>query len=223
MARIAGFLYLCMAAFGVLAMAVTSGIARTDAVTTLTSIRNASGLIRIGLGADVISSLAFLLTAMALYALLRHVRPLAAVAMLTFVVVAVAIGFANLANQHAQLALATSIDGNSQRADASLVALFASMQNFEAAVDEMFWGLWLLPLGYLVLKSGYFPSLVALLLLIAGASWLLQSLANFLAVPFGGVAALFTAGTIGEFVFMGYLLVRGVGSPASITLRSAIA
>jgi hypothetical protein len=43
----------------------------------------------------------------------------------------------------------------------------------------MFFGLWLLPLGYLVVKSGYFPKVIGVLLAIAGAGYLVDLFTSF--------------------------------------------
>jgi hypothetical protein len=43
---------------------------------------------------------------------------------------------------------------------------------------EVFWGLWLLPFGVLVRRSGYLPRLLGLLLLVAGLAYVQHSVVS---------------------------------------------
>ena len=66
-------------------------------------------------------------------------------------------------------------------------------------VAEIFWGLWLLPFGYLVYKSGILPKVLGVLLMLGCFGYLI--------------------GIIGVLLFAGYAestLARFVGIPASV-------
>jgi hypothetical protein len=75
--------------------------------------------------------------------------------------------------------------------------------------------LWLLPLGYLVVTSGFFPKALGVLLIIGGFSWLAQFFVHFLAPDLARLASFLAIGAIGEVFFIVWPLVRGMRIPAS--------
>jgi Domain of unknown function (DUF4386) len=184
LARVAGGLYLAVAVFAVLAVSVRSSVIAPDAATTADNLRASATLFRLGFVGDLVQATCFLLTAMALYLLLRHVNRHVAAAMVTFVAVSVAIQCLNLLNQFVALSVATGEDYarvfGPAGADA-LTMLFADMHDAGFLIAQLFFGLWLLPLGYLVRKSGYVPKVLGLLLAAGGVGYLVDLVARFLA------------------------------------------
>ena len=90
------------------------------------------------------------------------------------------------------------------------------MQHNGYVIDDMFFGLWLLPLGYLVIKPGYFPKVLGVLLVIACFGYLADLFAIFLTPDLGDSVTLFVtvpAAAAGELTFMLWLLVKGVRIP----------
>jgi hypothetical protein len=76
--------------------------------------------------------------------------------------------------------------------------LFLDLWDSGILVAQVFWGLWLLPLGYLVFRSGFLPGLLGILVFIAGGGYVVDVV----------VAILFpnTDVTISYFTFVGELL-----------------
>ena len=220
LARTAGVLYLMVALCGMFAeLYVRSGIVVPgDAAATADNIRASATLFRLGFVVDLVQATCFLLTAMALYLLLRHVNRLVAAAMVTLVAVSVAIMCLNLLNQLVALSIATDGDYASALGPAgsdALAALFAEMQHDGFLIAQMFFGLWLLPLGYLVVRSGYVPRVLGVLLALGGVGYLVDLFARFLALgaaerisPFVLAPAL-----VGEVAFVAWLLVKAVRVP----------
>jgi Domain of unknown function (DUF4386) len=129
-----------------------------------------------------------LLAAMALYLLLSHVIQLAAQAMVTLVAVAVAIYSLNLLNQYTALRIATDqayLRAFGRAGSDQLVLQFADMQHNGYYLAAMFFGLWLLPLGELVITSGYLPKVLGVLLIIGGVGYLVDLFVRFLVPGFG--------------------------------------
>ena len=62
-----------------------------------------------------------------------------------------------------------------------MVGLFAGMHHDGYLIAQIFFGLWLLPLGYLVLKSGWFPAWIGALLIAGCFGYLVDTFATFLA------------------------------------------
>lgn len=220
LARTAGVLYLMVAVCGMFAeLYVRSAIVVPgDAAATAGNIRASATLFRVGFVVDLVQATCFLLTAMALYLLLRHVNRLVAAAMVTLVAVSVAIMCLNLLNQLVALSIATDVDYANALGPAgsdALATLFAEMQRDGFLIAQMFFGLWLLPLGYLVVRSGYFPRVLGLLLALGGVGYLVDLFARFLALgaaerisPFVLAPAL-----VGEVAFVAWLLVKAVRVP----------
>ena len=74
-------------------------------------------------------------------------------------------------------------------------------------VTQVFWGLWLLPLGFLVFRSGFLPKPLGILLVIGGAGYLVDSGTQFL---FPGLATISQFTFIGELLLPLWLLIKGV-------------
>ena len=221
LARLAGLLYLLVtaAAFNegyVLPRTVIAG----DATATAEHIRASATLFRLGFLGDLVAGTCWLLTAMALYVLLRHVDRLAAAAMVIFAAVGAAIQCLNQLNQYTALTVATTGGPD------SVTLMFATMQRHGYVIDEVFLGLWLVPLGYLVIRSGYFPKLLGWLLIVACAGYLIDLFTQVLAPSHSGLVATvitYPAGALGELTFLLWLLVRGIPAsrlaPASLPPR----
>jgi hypothetical protein len=218
--KTAGVLYLMVALCGMFAeLYVRSGIVVPgDAAATAGNIRASATLFRLGFVVDLVQATCFLFTAMALYLLLRHVNRLVAAAMVTLVAVSVAIMCLNLLNQLVALQIATDGDYASALGPAGsdvLATLFAEMQANGFLIAQVFFGLWLLPLGYLVVRSGSFPRVLGVLLALGGVGYLVDLFARFLALgaaerisPFVLAPAL-----VGEVAFVAWLLVKTVRVP----------
>jgi hypothetical protein len=210
LARIAGLLYLAVAVLGGFAELYVRDriVALGDPAATAQNIRASAGLFRAGFVADLAQATIFLFTAMALYLLLRGVNELAARAMVVFVAVAVAIISLNLLNQFTALQLATGEAAGS----AALAGLFAEMHGAGYLIAQVFFGLWLLPLGYLVVRSGWFPKAIGVLLIAGCFGYLIDTFVQFLApsVADGFGAVVLVPAAIGELAFVAWLLVKGV-------------
>ena len=218
LARIAGSLYLGTSLLFVFAVQMRARIIEPgDASATADNIRSSATLFRVAFVADLVSSVGFLLLALALYLLLKHVNEFAAVAMVTFVAVMTAVGYLNALNQYAALTIATSTEYTRAfglAGSSALVLMFTGIQSNGLAIQELFWGMWLLPLAYLVIKSGYFPKVLGALLIIAGLSWVAEFFAIFLLPNLPGFASILG---LGELIFAAWLLVKAVRLPTSGT------
>ena len=77
-------------------------------------------------------------------------------------------------------------------------------------IAGIFWGLWLLPMGYLVFKSGYISRIPGVLLIFAGIGYLVVSV-SFIVFP-NLDTTIVQYVTWGELVFPVWLLIRGVNT-----------
>ena len=215
LARMAGSLYLVVAVLGGFAQLFVRDrlVDLGDPAATAANIRESTALFRAGFAADLVQATFFLFTAMALYLLLRHVNELVARAMVVFVAVSVAIMCLNLLNQFVALRIATA-DGYASAFGGSneLTGLFAGMHHDGYLIAQIFFGLWLAPLGYLVVKSGWFPKALGVLLVAGCFGYLADTFVQLFApsVADGIEAFVLAPAAIGELAFIGWLLVKGV-------------
>ena len=213
LARIAGSLYLVVAVLGGFAeLYVRDRIVELgDPAATAANIRESATLFRAGFAADLVQATFYLFTAMALYLLLRHVNEMVARAMVVIVAVSVAIISLNLLNQFTALQIATGSAFGGTQADA-LTGLFAGMHHDGYLIAQIFFGLWLVPLGYLVVRSGWFPKAIGILLIVGCFGYLADTFVQFLApsVADSIEAFIVAPAAIGELAFVAWLLVKGV-------------
>jgi hypothetical protein len=80
----------------------------------------------------------------------------------------------------------------------------------------LFFGLWLIPMGWLADRSGYLPRPLGWILIGGGVGYILSVLvASLLPDASGVVYALTVPATVGELWMVGYLLVKGVRNRSS--------
>jgi len=212
-ARTAGVLYLILAACGAFAeFFVRQGlIVGGDAAATAHNILAAQPVFRLGIVLELVGQVAFVLLVLALYRVLRPVNRNHAVAMVAFVLVAVTITCLNMLNQFAALYLLGG-GGHLTAFDAAqidaLALSFLDLHHAGYLIAQVFFGLWLLPLGYLIYRSGFIPKLIGVLLMVACFGYLTDVATFFLAPGFGVEVSQFTF--VGELLLMVWLLVWGV-------------
>src|SRR5688500_16675062 len=195
-ARIAGLLYLIVAVFGVFAIIYVLGKVYSpgDAATTAANVLANSGLVRIGVVADLFQATVFAFLGMLLYQLLNHVNKSVARSMVILVAIATTIMCLNLVFEFAALLVATDPSyGTAFGAAGSnaLVMLLLDMHHYGFLIAQTFFGLWLVPLGYLAYKSGMFPRALGIMLIIGGAVYLVDMLLKFLVPDFAATVTAF--------------------------------
>jgi Domain of unknown function (DUF4386) len=173
------------------------------------------GLVRMGVVADLLDGTVFVFLAMTLYILLKHVHKGAARAMFVFVALAAAITCLVAVFEFEGLRVATGavdLATFGTQGSNSLVLLLLDTQHYGLLIAQIFFGLWLVPLGYLAYKSGWFPRALGILLVVGGACYLVDLLAAFLVPDLSQNIHAFIVipCAIAETWMVGYLLVVGV-------------
>ena len=217
LARISGFFYLLVGIFGGFAEGFVEPkmyVAGNAAATAGNVVAN-SGLLRLGVVADLLDGMFFVFTALALYMLLKDVHKSAARAMLVFVALAAAITCVSAVFEFEGLRVATgAVSATTLGVGGSnaLVLLLLDAQHYGLLTAQIFFGLWLAPLGYLAYKSGWFPKALGVLLVVASGCYLVDMLAAFLAPGFDQKihALIVIPCAVAEIWMVLYLLVVGV-------------
>ena len=186
-----------------------------DATTTVGNVLANPGLVRMGVVAHLLDATFFVLTAMIFYVLLQHVHKSVARSILVFAALAVGIKTLNAVFQFEGLRVATDASYAAAFGAAgsnALVLLLLDIQHYGTLSAQVFFGLWLAPLGYLAYKSGLFPKALGVTLVAATVCYLLDLLVAFLVPDFGKQIHPFIiiVPAIAEIWMVLYLLVVGV-------------
>ena len=210
-ARVAGALYLVANLFAPFTLLYLPSlfIVRGDAAATANSIMASESLFRVGIVGNLFTFIANILLALALYQLLKVVNRNMASLMVILFLVGVPIAMLNELSQLAVLQLLSGADYLKAFAPDQLQAivyLSLGVHDQGLLIAHVFFGLWLLPMGYLVFRSGFIHRIVGVLLVIAGVGYVVQSFAAFLGYNVNII--LFTG--LGELVFLFWLLIKGV-------------
>lgn len=216
LARMAGLLYLIVAIFGGFAEGFVQPkvYVAGDAARTAGNVIANAGLVRIGVVADLFQATVFVFLAMTLYLLLKHVDSRPAAAMVILVAIATGIMCLNNVFEFEALRVATGAVDLAGFGPAAVVLLLLDLQHYGLLIAQIFFGLWLVPLGYLAYRSaGMFPKWLGVLLILGGGCYLAGTLASFLLAPAVArqVNTLVTIpSAIAELAMVVYLLVLGV-------------
>jgi hypothetical protein len=214
-ARIAGAWYLSLvltAPFSLIYVPNTV-IVRGNATATASNVLAHETLFRLGIVGDLLASVTFMFVVLALYRLLSGVKTARAAQMVALALVSVAVGFLNVLNNIAALILFRGADFlavlEKPQRDA-LGMLFIRLHGQGIVINEIFWGLWLLPFGLLVMRSGFLPRILGVLLIVNCFAYLTVSLTSLLLPAYAGVVNkyAFIAET-GELWIMLWLLIKG--------------
>ena len=214
-ARVAGFLYLIANLFAPFTLLYLPSrfIVRGDAAATAANIIASESLFRFGIVLNLFTFIGQIFLVLALYQLLKVVNKNLAALMVIFSLVAVPIAMLNELNQLAVPLLLSGADYlkafTSEQLQA-LVYLFLRLHNQGLNIAQIFWGLWLFPMGYLVFKSGFLPRILGVLLMIGCFGYVIQSFAAFLGY---NVSIIFFTGW-GELLLLLWLLIKGVNVEA---------
>ena len=91
-----------------------------------------------------------------------------------------------------------------------LIQLLGKIISNTWSIGGLFFGLWLIPMGYIIISSGRMPVWLGRTLILGGIGYLLQTFANCLGVQSTYLEMLVMPATIGELWMIGYLLMYGI-------------
>ena len=219
-ARIAGLLYLMLVPTGIFSLIYVPSTLFVfgDAAATVENIEAAEILYRAGIYVGLLSNLIFLLVALALYRLFKDVSEKQATLMVVLVVVSVAVSFTNSFNQLAVLIILDQPEFLSAFDSMQLQGaayLFLRLQSHGIQIIQIFWGLWLIPLGILVYRSGFIPKILGVSLWLAASAYLMSNFLFLLLPQYqAALSPLITALEMLELPMILWLVIVGVRTPA---------
>ena len=191
-----------------------------DAAATALKIKAAESAYRVDLLVGFATLVIFIVLVASLHRLLRHVDAEQSLLMVLFVAIGIAVALANLLTKFAPLVLLGGPDYLSAFSGPQLDALSFGALRFHGAgtaIATIFWGLWLFPFGLLVHRSGMFPRVLGILLLVAGFAYVATGV-----VAIGWPEQRQLAGRVlmplyvGEVPIIFWLLIKGAREPQGL-------
>jgi hypothetical protein len=183
-ARQAGLLYVLIAATAWVGLLYVPDVLYVtgNASATADRIRASEWLLRAGIATELFHQVVQIFLVLALYRLLEPVNEaLARQLVILGALVSVPIVLVNVLNEIAALTLVGNADFLAALPRPQLDALaylFLRLHSRGISVAAIFWGLWLLPFGLLVIRSGFIPRALGILLLVAGCAYVVDSTAT---------------------------------------------
>lgn len=209
-ARIAGMWYLLMAISGILGFLVfhPQVYVAGDAQATLTNLMDHTSMARMRLLLEIAIVITQALTAVWFYQLFRSLNESAAWAAGVWGTVnAVVIMISAIA-----MGVAIDVAGSAQAvADTlPLIELLTRFMKHAWGIGGLFFGLWLIPLGYSITSTRRMPIWLGRVLIAGGIGYIVSTILNYAGVASPLITYLTLPATIGEFWMIGYLFAFGI-------------
>ncbi|SKB80007.1 DUF4386 domain-containing protein [Maribacter arcticus] len=209
-ARTAGIWYLIMAISGILGFLIFHPqiFDSEDGHKTLTNLIDLKSVARTRLLLEFAIIVSQALTAVWFYKLFRNINEWAAWS----------VGIWGMINSVAIMISAISMGSAIEIASSShtvedkviLIELLSSLITNAWGVGSLFFGLWLIPLGYIVTSSKRMPIWLGRILIIGGIGYLISAVVNYMGFVNPLLDYLTVPATVGEFWMIGYLLIFGI-------------
>ncbi|MGI5184790.1 DUF4386 domain-containing protein [Dactylosporangium sp. CA-152071] len=199
-ARVTGLLYLGLAVAGGLGFLLVRSrlFVDGDPAATLANVTAHGSLARAGVALELLTVLTQALAALWFYRLFRTADSFAAGAIAVFGTV----------NAVVILVSAALLGTTLSVRDGAQVQLLYLVSGALWSAGGLFFGLWLIPMGWCVLRSGWMPRALGWILVAGGAGYVLAAFSEHV-VP-AAADLLVLPATVGELWMVGYLIVRGV-------------
>lgn len=183
-------------------------------LSTAQNIRDNAMLYNLSIAGSLITQLIHIFIVLLLWHLFKSVNRNLSALILVLGLVSVPIAMLNSVNTFAaQLAVSNDafLYGITTLQSESLMMFFLKLYEKGLLIAQVFWGLWLFPIAFLVYESGYFHKITGHFLIIAGLGYVLASFGEiiFPASSSTFVFTIFTIMTMGEILFMLWVVIGG--------------
>lgn len=175
-----------------------------DITETAARIQSMEGLFRLGILGSLVTQLIFILTAWYLFRFFRQTHQQAAQLMLILALVSVPMA---ILNELFSLSMLQSTDNLSQ------LQLLRDLHRSGLQIVMLFWGLWLFPLGYLIMRSGYFPRIIGWFAIAGGVGYVLGFFLDMLGLQIEWLSTIAETLTLGEVLWLLWLIIAGARLP----------
>lgn len=214
-ARLTGLLYLIQVPLSILGVLYVpmALIVPQDALATVNNIVSSEMVFRLSIIAALTVQLSHMIIVLLLDKILSPVNKTLSMLMVVLMLTSVPITMLNELLNFGILILTDAppfLSSFSAGQLNSLVMLFHSLHEDGIFIAQIFWGLWLIPMGILILRSDFLPKVLGYITLLVALSYGVDFFTGMLAPQFG-IAFTETIGFL-EILFPLWLLVRGVNA-----------
>ncbi len=209
-ARLTGFWYLLLAISGMLGFMLfhPQVYATNDAEKTLNNLINYVSVARLRLVFELIIIVAQALAAVWFYKLFREVNKWAATVLCIWGTVNAVIIMVSAIAMNAAISVAASSQTVQEKI--GLIQLLSYLIAGSWSIGGLFFGLWLLPMGYIIISLKRMPVALGYVLLAGGMGYLLQTFLNAAGMQHKVLNFIVLPATVGELWIVGYLLIFGI-------------
>lgn len=217
-ARLAGLLYVLLVISGLIYLVYIPStlIDWQNASKTFENIKNSIYLFKVGILVAICSFLIFTILPLVLYKLLNSINKSAAFLMVLFALISIPVSFVNILNKFSIVSLLKDNQSNLGASGLEEQIMFYLEQYSNGLeVLQIFWGLWLLPFGYLVFKSSFLPKILGAFLMLGFFGYLISFFGGFLFENFSNTILSNFIGlpaAIGEIGIALWLLIVGTNN-----------
>lgn len=208
-ARLTGVWYLMLAITGMVGfLMLHSRIYTSDPAKTLANLIAFENTARARLIFEFLIIISQALAAVWFYKLFKDIRHVAALALAAWGMVnAVAIMISAFA-----MGGAIEIAGSAhpEHEKIIMIQIFQQLVGNAWGVGSLFFGLWLIPMGYIVVSSQRMPVWLGYVLIAGGGGYLLTTFLKYGGIEGAWLEMLVIPATVGEFWMIAYLLIFGI-------------
>jgi hypothetical protein len=224
-ARVAGLWYLGFTLGPFYLIYVPSQtVVQNDAAATAARVLGHETIYRWGMLAETLGAVIFIGLSLALYRLFENVDRHRARQLVALVLVSSAFGLVTVVFNAAALLVFrgggtfAAFDGRTREA---IGMLLVRMHGQAIAINQTFWGLWLLPFGWLVVRSRFLPRWLGYWLVLDGIAWVIVGMTWFLAPSYAdALFRYFQPVFLAELVAMLWLLIIGAKEQSPLAVAT---
>jgi hypothetical protein len=217
-AKLTGFLYFLLALAAIYSFMYVSPktMVAGDIAATAEKMANNEFLFRTSIASDVITNILFVILIIFLYRLFRQVNETLSLFMAGLAFVAIPVSFTG---ESLRLIALEIFKGNLLRSFSTeqvqdVAGTLLKIGNYTGQLVTFHWGLWLIPMGWLVYKSGFIPKILGILLFVNGFGYMISSI-TFILFPEWVPAVskiVYPTYFIGELPLIFWLMIKGIRS-----------
>ena len=209
-ARITGVWYLMLAISGLFGFIIFHPqiFVTEDPEKTLNNLINLESISRIRLLFELLIIISQALAAVWFYKLFRDINKWAASSLGIWGTVNSVVIMVSAISMSSAIDIANSSQTFQEKI--VFIPLLSSLISNSWSIGGLFFGLWLIPMGYIVMSSGRMPIWLGRILILGGIGYILQTFINCTGFKSSFINILVIPATVGEFWMIGYLLIYGI-------------
>lgn len=175
-------------------------IDKSDAILTADQISSNEFLFRLGISGSLFTQLISIAVVYFLYRLFFHEFKEAIILTALFNFLGMPLAMSGVGRQLAALDVLEQPE---------MVLTLLQQGTHDTAIATIFWGLWLVPIGYMVIRSPLFPNFLGWLLILAGSGYTINAFLYFLGFKGAAIMGYLEVLTFGELIWMLWVMIMG--------------